>query len=123
MLTQVPLQSKSKVITSKVEADGGRYFAELVAGLNFVQAAVGLDHVVDLEVDLVLGRGHLLDGDGGAVVLSQLCFAAVPVHFGLRMTHQLALEDESVTLVLLAQLRLLGEARRQVFGETHCDAE
>ncbi len=41
-----------KLLTAEVEVDGGGHLAELVLGLDLVEAGVGLDDVIQLQNDL-----------------------------------------------------------------------
>ena len=112
-------QKRPRVLTAEVEVDGPGDLAHLVLGLDLVEAGVGLNDVIQLEHHEELVRSYGLDAHKGASVLDKVRFTAVPVDIGLGRGQQLALEHQPVALILLPQLRLLREARREVIGHPH----
>ena len=102
------------LLTAEVEIDGGGDLAALVPGLDLVQAAVRLDHVVYLQYDIVEVSVDLLRAEHSARVLGEPLVAAEPLDGRRRLGAQFALEQQPVAVILLAQLRLLREAGRKV---------
>ncbi len=109
-------------LTAKVEVDGGGDLAELVLGLDFVQAGVGLDDIVELKDDHVGANLRLGGPEARPVIFHHLLILAEPVHFRLRIAAELALEDEPVAIVLLSELWFFHEFRCFILAHrTHVD--
>uniref|UniRef100_A0A182QTM6 Uncharacterized protein n=1 Tax=Anopheles farauti TaxID=69004 RepID=A0A182QTM6_9DIPT len=89
-------------------------------GSKYGWAGIGIDDVVELEHHEVLVLAERLDLELGPRVLGQQLLAAVPFDGRLRLRHQLTLEDQPVAIVLLAQLRLLGETWREIMVGHGC---
>lgn len=94
-------------LTAEVEVDRRCHFAKLVLGLDFVEPSIALNDIVELKDDQVLVFGRLRDSDVGSVVFFDERVAAKPKYVGLRRTSKFALEDETVSIVLLSELGLV----------------
>ena len=104
------------LLTTEVEVDARGNLPELVLGLDLVEPSIALNNVVQLKHNQEGARGRLLHTHISAVVLRDLRVAAEPVHVGLRRAGQLALEDEAIAVVLLAERGLVHEARGKVLA-------
>lgn len=107
------------MLTAEVEVDRGGDLAHLVLRFDFVEARIGLDDVVELEDHQVLVGSDRLYLEVGPRVLREQGVAPEPLYVRFRGGEQLALEDQLVAVVLLPQLRLLGEAGSEILRHPH----
>ena len=102
-------------LTAEVEVDGGRDLSELVLGLDLVESGVGFDDVIQLQDDHVRAFGRLGDLHKGPVVLVDGRVAPEPEDVRLRQSCELALEDESVAVILLLKRDIFKCERMKLF--------
>lgn len=92
---------RSRLLTAKVEIDGGCDLAHFVLCLDLVEAGVRFDDIVELEHHQELVGPDTLYLEIRPVILTELGLTAEPGNFRFRQAHQLTFKYQPITVVLL----------------------
>ena len=95
------------ILTAEVEVDGGADFTIFIFGFNFVKSGVWFYHIVQFKYHSVCVFSLLGYFEGCSRIILDLDILAEPSNVWLGAPGQLALEDQTIAVILLPQLRLL----------------